>query len=341
MSYLSICNSTFLLLHICKTVGRLRLHYRYPTDAERKMENMAEIEEDDYGRPILKDTDTFGEMVMKRIPESLSLAQLSRNADIDYAYFHGIIRGRRGNRPLRPSIEMAQKIIAAMQNERAWITPHDELMMLNAVVDLPEGYQLSREDEVNNQQQDDFENPSLVFAYDLAPQYLKKAFRTFQEVVVDYWKNEWTQHNRYPLQLMQEMPEEVLDPDLIIRNAKLSTNTDISIDEAAAAERNRVNINLFRILENFMGPSGRPKYSVVISERIQSTEINKDAVKDEFDDPFADKPPVSEKPPAARPPARRVIATPLAQKPASPSPPASKYKAPVEEEEFDDPFADN
>lgn len=94
--------------------------------------------------------DTFADVVNRLLPRSLSLAKLSREADIEYSYFHGLMQGRRTyivqeepvKRVLRPSPEKGLRTLDALERLGVHVTQEDRERMVTACLSVPEGFKL-------------------------------------------------------------------------------------------------------------------------------------------------------------------------------------------------------
>ena len=94
--------------------------------------------------------ETFADVVNGLLPRSLSLAKLSREADIEYSYFHGLMQGRRTyvvegetvKRVLRPSPEKGLQTLAALERRGVRVTQTDRERMVTACLPVPTGYRL-------------------------------------------------------------------------------------------------------------------------------------------------------------------------------------------------------
>ena len=100
--------------------------------------------------------ETFADITNGLIPRgktgklTISLAELSRNADIEYSYFHGLMQGHRRyvingepvDKPLRPSVEKGLQTLDALERLGIRISPTDRERMITACLDVPCGFKL-------------------------------------------------------------------------------------------------------------------------------------------------------------------------------------------------------
>lgn len=96
--------------------------------------------------------ETFADIIKHLIPKGLSLAQLSRDSDIEYSYFHSLMRGHREyavagraekeRRPLRSSPKKGMQTLDALARRGVRVTQHDRERMITACLDVPEGYRV-------------------------------------------------------------------------------------------------------------------------------------------------------------------------------------------------------
>ena len=85
--------------------------------------------------------ETFADIVNRLLPRNISLAKLSREADIEYSYFHSLMRGRRkdkdalegtADRILRPSPEKGLSTLNALASLGVTISIEDGEHMATA-----------------------------------------------------------------------------------------------------------------------------------------------------------------------------------------------------------------
>ena len=109
------------------------------------------------GKPIKgetmqgKTTETFADIVNRLVPRNISLAKLSREADIEYSYFHSLMNGRRKSkdapegdegRVLRPSPDKGMSTLSALERMGVIVSTEDRERMITACLPVPAGYRL-------------------------------------------------------------------------------------------------------------------------------------------------------------------------------------------------------
>ena len=104
-------------------------------------------------RPAKGETmqETFADIVNRLLPRNISLAKLSREADIEYSYFHSLMNGRRkdkdapegdAGRILRPSPDKGMSTLSALERLGVAVGTEDRERMLTACLAVPMGYRL-------------------------------------------------------------------------------------------------------------------------------------------------------------------------------------------------------
>ena len=94
--------------------------------------------------------ETFADIVNRLIPRSISLARLSREANIEYSYFHGLMQGHRTfvkdgaevERTLRASPTKGLQTLDALAQLGVRVTQEDRERMVTACLPVPEGFKL-------------------------------------------------------------------------------------------------------------------------------------------------------------------------------------------------------
>ena len=87
--------------------------------------------------------ETFADVVNRLLPRSISLAKMSRLADIDYSYMHGLMNGGRKGKVLRPTPEKGLRVLAALEKLGVTVTEQNRMAMMEACVDLPQGFHVT------------------------------------------------------------------------------------------------------------------------------------------------------------------------------------------------------
>ena len=94
--------------------------------------------------------ETFADIVNRLMPRTLSMAKLSREADIEYSYFHGLMQGHRTyvvngietKRALRASPEKGLATLDALARLGVSVAQTDRERMVTACLPVPEGFKL-------------------------------------------------------------------------------------------------------------------------------------------------------------------------------------------------------
>ena len=95
--------------------------------------------------------ETFADIVNSLIPRNISLAKLSREADIEYSYFHSLMNGRRKDKAappgdegkiLRASPPKGMAVLNALERLGVPVALDVRERMVTACLPVPEGYRL-------------------------------------------------------------------------------------------------------------------------------------------------------------------------------------------------------
>ena len=120
--------------------------------------------------------ETFADIINRLMPRKLSMAKLSREADIEYSYFHSLMQGHRTfkkdvdgeeveeERPLRAKPDKGLAALDALERLSVRITEEDRARMITACLPLPAGYRVMRDNAMGEGSEPRAADYDLLFA---------------------------------------------------------------------------------------------------------------------------------------------------------------------------------